>query len=129
MSRLLNHFLTYTLVVTAGVLTPAARHVTVVDMSTQTESLAWRPEDTLATRLLVMRHQLRISQREAALRTGLTFGEWQSMENGAAARGIDKKVVRIAKTLGVDRDWLMWGGPMAGPADGPEGTNGGPTRQ
>jgi transcriptional regulator with XRE-family HTH domain len=81
-------------------------------MSTQTAEQAWRPADSLATRLLVMRHQLKISQREAALRSGLSFGEWQSMENGAAARGIDRKVAAIASAFGVDRDWLMWGGAL-----------------
>lgn len=119
MSRALNHLLTYTLVVTTESLTPTACRVTVLAMSTQTEFTAWRPQDTLATRLLVMRHQLRLSQREAALRAGLTFGEWQSMENGAAARGIDQKVVRIAAAFDVDRDWLMWGGPLADPFSGP----------
>lgn len=82
-------------------------------MSAQTESAhpaPWRPEDTLASRLLLVRHELHISQREAAERTGLTFGEWQSMENGAAARGLDRKVSAIASGLGVDRNWLMWGG-------------------
>lgn len=82
-------------------------------MNAQAESAhtaPWRPGDTLASRLLLVRHELHISQREAAERSGLTFGEWQSMENGAAARGLDRKVSAIAGGLGVDRNWLMWGG-------------------
>jgi transcriptional regulator with XRE-family HTH domain len=69
----------------------------------------WVPEDNLATRLVLVRRQLGLTQRQAAERTGLTFGEWQSMEDGRQARGIDQKVARISLALGVDRDWLMWG--------------------
>jgi hypothetical protein len=95
-------------------------------MSTQTDVQPWRPADTLAMRLLVMRHDLKISQREAALRSGLSFGEWQSMENGAAARGIDRKVAAIAAAFGVDRDWLMWGGALgSGPGGRVTGTTSG----
>ena len=82
-------------------------------MSTQTVQ-GWVPEDSLAHRLVLVRRQLGLSQREAALRTGLTFGEWQSLEDGRSARGLDVKVGRISTTLGVDREWLMWGGPLAG---------------
>lgn len=89
-------------------LTEDGRGVTVSGMESQ-ENGPWRPADTLANRLLVMRHQLRLSQREAASRSGISFGEWQSMENGAAARSIDVKVAKIAEAFRVDRDWLMWG--------------------
>lgn len=75
----------------------------------------WVPDDTLADRLVVLRRALGriegrvISQREAAVRTGLTYGEWQSLEDGRAAKALDEKVVKIARAFGVDRDWLMWG--------------------
>lgn len=106
-------------------------------MSTQTEFTAWRPQDTLAARLFLMRRELGLSQRAAALRAGITFGEWQSMENGADARGVDKKVAKIAAAFDVDRDWLIWGGPLADPSGGPttrrpmtaDPTEGGTTRQ
>jgi hypothetical protein len=108
--------LTYTLVVTAERLTVTVCHVRVVVMSTQTAEQAWRPADSLAARLVVMRHELKISQREAALRSGLSFGEWQSMENGAQARAIDRKVAAIAAAFNLDRDWLMWGGALSDPS-------------
>ena len=73
---------------------------------------AWIPSDTLAARIVLVRRELGISQREAATRCGLTYGEWQSMEDGRAARDLPAKVARISLALDVDRDWLMWGGPL-----------------
>lgn len=69
----------------------------------------WRPADTLASRLIQIRHELGISQREASLRTGVPFGTWQGMELGRDTRGLDRHVLAIVDALGVDRDWLMWG--------------------
>lgn len=105
-----------TVVVTAVWLTVTACRVTVTDMSTQTEHPAWRPTDSLAHRLVLLRHELGLSQREAAIRTGVSFGVWQGMESGRATRGVDRAVAAIADTLDVDRNWLMWGGPLADPS-------------
>lgn len=69
------------------------------------------PTDSLAARLVLTRRQLGLSQRAAADRCGLTFGEWQSLEDGRQARGLDHKVARISDGLGVDRDWILWGSP------------------
>ena len=74
---------------------------------------AWIPVDDLATRLLVLRHQRGLTQREAALACGINYGAWQSMEDGRQARGLDQKIARISAALGVSREWLMWGGPLA----------------
>lgn len=79
---------------------------------------AWVPADTLPARLILMRHELGLSQREAAQACGITFGEWQSMESGRQARALDQKVAKIAAALGVSREWLMWGGPLAASAIG-----------
>lgn len=82
----------------------------------------WVPTDTLANRLRLMRHQLHLSQRKAAEISGVTFGEWQSMEDGRDARGVPQKVQAISAALGVDRDWLLWGGPLdQGEDDDPDG--------
>jgi hypothetical protein len=96
-------------------------------MTTQAEGrVAWRPSDTLAARLLLLRRELRLSQREAAMKTGVSFGVWQGMEDGRATRGIDRAVASIAATLGVDRDWLMWGGALgSGPGGGVTATKSG----
>lgn len=61
---------------------------------------------------------------------GITFGEWQGMESGRATRRLDMKVRQIATALayGVDRDWLMWGGPLndeTPPPNPGEGSDGG----
>jgi transcriptional regulator with XRE-family HTH domain len=72
----------------------------------------WIPDDTLAARLVLVRRQLGLTQRAAAERCDLTFGEWQSMEDGRQARGLNSKISKISLSLGVSRDWLMWGGPL-----------------
>lgn len=82
----------------------------------------WVPEDTLANRLVLVRRSLGMTQRAAAEKCGLTFGEWQSLEEGRQARGLDVKVARISRALGVNRDWLIWGGPLGG---GPSGDDNG----
>lgn len=78
-----------------------------------------RPNDTLAHRLVLLRHEQGLSQREAALRTGVSFGVWQGMESGRATRGVDRAVAAIAATLKYDREWLMWGGSLSDPFQGP----------
>ncbi|WP_100502337.1 helix-turn-helix domain-containing protein, partial [Mycobacteroides abscessus] len=76
------------------------------------------PTDSLSNRLVLVRQERKLSQRAAAELSGLTFAEWQGMELGRAARRIDVKVRQIAEALGVDRDWLMWGGQLT-----PEGVS------
>lgn len=76
------------------------------------------PQDTLAIRVHIARTERKLSQRAAALKCGLTFGEWQGIEGGADARGLNSKIEKIARGLGYDRDWLMWGGPLAREGDG-----------
>jgi transcriptional regulator with XRE-family HTH domain len=88
-------------------------------MSTETVG-AWRPTDTLGARLILLRRELGLSQRDAAVRAGIPFGQWQGKEDdGRQPRGLDVKVARIAVAFGVDRDWLMWGGPLSGGTSGP----------
>lgn len=78
-----------------------------------------------------MRHDLGISQRDAAKATGVPYGTWQGMEAGRRTRGLDEWVQRITDTYGYDRDWLMWGTPPEGgdPKDplgaAPQGSPGG----
>lgn len=90
-------------------------------MSTTTQQSVSRgrvPRDTLAMRVRMAREELGISQRAAALRCGLTFGEWQSIEAGREARGLDHKLPLIADGLGYDRYWLAFGGPLDPPERG-----------
>lgn len=68
-----------------------------------------RPADTLAARLVLIRHEQGVSQREASIATGVPYGTWQGMELGRATRNLDQWVPRIAARYEYDRDWLMWG--------------------
>lgn len=86
-------------------------------MSTQvTERIGadWRPADTMANRLVLLRREMHWTQREAAMACAVPYGSWQSLEDGRDARGLDRKISAIAAATGVDRDWLMWGGSLSG---------------
>ena len=78
------------------------------------------PEDSFALRLVIIRRHLGLSQEEAAARCGLDDGSWSNWENGTKPRGMDRVVGTIAAGLNVDRDWLMWGGPLS-PGSFPSG--------
>src|ERR1035437_2456148 len=71
-----------------------------------------RPADTLGARLELLRRELGWSQRKAAEVTGVPFGTWQGMELGRKTMMLDQHISAIADTMGYDRDWLMWGGPL-----------------
>jgi transcriptional regulator with XRE-family HTH domain len=81
---------------------------------------AWVPADTLAARLILVRHQLGLSQREAAEQAGVGFGAWQSWESGRAPRNAVTVLAQVADRLRLRRDWLLFGGPLvpSGPAPG-----------
>ncbi len=67
-----------------------------------------------------MRRELGLSQREAAEQSGISFGQWQGLEDDERqSRGLDVKVRRIVLAFKVDRDWLMWGGPLLDPGQSP----------
>lgn len=84
-------------------------------MTTQTEARPpWRPADSLGNRLVLIRRELNLTQRSAAMQTGVTFGTWQGMEDGRSPHRLDEVVAKISASLGVDRDWLMWGSGAAG---------------
>lgn len=80
-------------------------------MSTETYD-PWRPTDTLGARLVLVRREKHLTQRAAAERCGISFGAWQSMEDDRSPRDLLDKVQRICTALGVDRDWLLWGGAL-----------------
>lgn len=96
-------------------------------MTSMTIDHASIPADTLAARLLLVRHEMHWTQREAAAATGVPFGVWQGMEMGRETRGLDRHITAIAEHSGYDRDWLMWGGTLSTPA--PNAPGGRVTRQ
>lgn len=77
----------------------------------------WVPWDDFPTRLLLARKRAGLTVREAAVRTGLHYATWSTWERGASPAHKDLVVAKIAEELGCDRNWLMWGGPLASPPD------------
>lgn len=84
---------------------------------------AFVPTDSLANRLALIRRELGLSQREAAIRCGVGFGSWQSWEKGSSPRNALRDLIRVAEELRVDRDWLMFGGPLRPEQDDREPVN------
>lgn len=82
-------------------------------MSMSTAS-SWVPGDSFSLRLLILRHELGLTQREAAKRCGLDDGSWSNWENGSHPRDMAKVVRQIHDATGVDMPWLMWGVMPAG---------------
>jgi transcriptional regulator with XRE-family HTH domain len=72
----------------------------------------WVPTDTFAARLRLIRFQLGWSVEEASAVCGTKPATWSTWERGASPRGMDAVVRAIVAASGVDRDWLMWGGPL-----------------
>lgn len=72
------------------------------------------PDDTIAYRVQWARQIAGLNQRDAAEKCGLTIGEWQSIEDGRAARDMPRKLRQISRGLAVngvpvDINWLLWG--------------------
>lgn len=75
-----------------------------------------RPADTFANRLLLARALAgHISIREAAEVSGLNREAWRDWERGRRPRDILDACRRIADALDIEHDWLLFGGPLAGP--------------
>src|SRR5688500_6015770 len=75
-----------------------------------------RPADTFSNRLLLARALAgHLSIREAAEVTGLNREAWRDWERGRRPRDILDVCRRIADSMEIDHDWLLFGGPLAGP--------------
>jgi transcriptional regulator with XRE-family HTH domain len=75
---------------------------------------AWVPEDTFGMRLRILRFDLDVSVDDICEQTGIrppTWGKWERGES--EPRGLPRVVARIVEATGVDREWLLWGGPLA----------------
>lgn len=74
------------------------------------------PADTFAARLVLARHHAgRLSIEKAAALCGVNHGSWANWESGARPRDKIEVGQAIASGLGIDLDWLLFGGPLAGP--------------
>ncbi|HET8640563.1 MAG TPA: helix-turn-helix transcriptional regulator [Pseudonocardiaceae bacterium] len=75
------------------------------------------PVDSFANRLMLARsHAGHLSIREAADLCDLGRGAWTNWERGAKPVDIIPIATRIAERLKIDREWLLFGGPLTEPA-------------
>lgn len=83
------------------------------------------PSDSFAHRLMLARaHAGHLSIREAADLCDLGRGAWTNWEKGARPADILEITEIISDKLGVDRDWLLFGGALAEPEGRTVRTNG-----
>ncbi len=72
------------------------------------------PVDSFGNRLKLARaHAGHLSIREAADLCHIGRGAWTNWERGARPADIIDVSAVVACRLGVDRDWLLFGGPLA----------------
>jgi transcriptional regulator with XRE-family HTH domain len=72
------------------------------------------PQDSFEARLILVRlHAGNLTIEKAAARCGLLNQNWSNWERGIKPRDKEDTVRRISEGLGIDREWLMWGGPLA----------------
>jgi len=70
------------------------------------------PSDTFGNRLVLARRLEGLTIREAAERCGLHYATWSTWEAGRRPADILDVTTRIADELDIDRDWLLFGGPL-----------------
>lgn len=72
------------------------------------------PADSFAARLMLARmHAGHLSIRDAAEKCALGRGAWTNWEKGALPGDIIGVATLIAEKLGIDRDWLLFGGSLS----------------
>jgi transcriptional regulator with XRE-family HTH domain len=64
--------------------------------------------------MLSRAHAGNIAIREAALKCGLNYGSWSNWERGGMPRDLLETVRKISDGLGIDDEWLLFGGALAG---------------
>jgi hypothetical protein len=73
------------------------------------------PGDTFSVRLVIARHHAgRLSIEQAAKQCGLNPGNWAHWEDGRRPRDAFDVAHAVSEGLQIDRDWLMFGGPLLG---------------
>lgn len=83
------------------------------------------PADTFANRLLLARRLAGMTIEQAAAAAGLNSSSWSNWENGMRPQGQVDIAGAIAEALDVDFNWLLLGGPLAGPRGLPTKRRGG----
>lgn len=70
------------------------------------------PSDTFANRLVLVRRLAGMTIKEAAATCGLHYATWSTWEAGRRPADAPDVVTRIANELDIDREWLLFGGPL-----------------
>jgi transcriptional regulator with XRE-family HTH domain len=74
------------------------------------------PADTFAVRLMLARvHAGYITVKEAAEKCGLNYGSWSNWERGSRPLDLIEVAAAVSRGLGIDQNWLLFGGPLAKP--------------
>lgn len=74
------------------------------------------PEDTFGVRLAIVRvFAGNLTIQQAAERCGLVDQSWSNWERGSKPRDLLDVANAISEGLGIDRDWLLFGGPLTTP--------------
>lgn len=73
------------------------------------------PADTFPNRLVLARRLAGLTIKEAAGQCGVNYGSWSNWENGMRPQDLVDTCGRIAEGLDIDFNWLLLGGPLAGP--------------
>jgi transcriptional regulator with XRE-family HTH domain len=82
------------------------------------------PADTFANRLILVRAFAGYATvKDAAERCGLNYGSWSNWERGARPRDLLDVVQKISNGLGINYNWLLFGGPLLGPKGQPVQTD------
>lgn len=71
------------------------------------------PHDTFAARLMLARlHAGNLTIQDAAEKCGLINQSWSNWERGMKPRDLLDVVQAISGGLGIDQNWLLFGGPL-----------------
>jgi transcriptional regulator with XRE-family HTH domain len=73
------------------------------------------PVDSFAARVMLARAHVGLNIEDAAQKCGLNRQSWSNWERGMKPRDMVEVVEAISDGLGIDRDWLLFGGPLAKP--------------
>lgn len=77
----------------------------------------WRPGDTFAVRLAALRTELGMNAAQISRLCGIADQTWRNWEDGVGPQDLLAAIETIVEHTGCDRDWLLYGGPLAPPAD------------
>lgn len=88
-------------------------HTCVMNTETGDTERGAIPSDTFSARLVLVRHFAgRLSIEQAASAAGVNPEAWRRWEDGARPRDQVDVATAISEAHGIDRDWLIFGGPL-----------------